>query len=171
MLVIRPEQMKAFADAGHRQFAADACHHCRLRHPDICISWDDGELHAIVDNGLRRARSYGFETAADLIRFLDLAMTQGVDFDESDWAAPILSLRQYLPKARLDLLFRTVAARAEESAAPAPPPPAIRDVSWPQPEPQPVPPAPVQPPLDANSTPPPPAKKWGMTDHAMMSAG
>ena len=168
MLVIRKEQMKAFADARYRAFAVEACRHCRLRHPEICSLWSEDKLRRIVDNGLLRARSHGFETAADLIRFLDLAVTEGVDFDESSWAGPILAEKQYGPKARLDALFRALGARGAQAAAP-PPTPALRDVSWPDPEPQPAPPpaAPGFP--DAQNPPPPPARKWGLADHATMS--
>jgi hypothetical protein len=168
MLVIRREQMKALADARYRSFTAEACRHCRLRHPDMCALWDGGKLRSIVEEGLRRARSYGFEAAADFIRFLDLVITQGVDFDESDWAAPILAEQRYLPKTRLDVLFRTL--DSSQAATPPPPePPAIRDASWPAPEPQPAPTPPAPPTLDENSTPPPPARKWGQPDHEIMS--
>jgi len=142
MLVIRREQMEAFAAARWRGFASLAAMHCRARHPEECAELDDQSLQSVVDSALRRARSHGFDQAQDLIRYLDMYFIMGPGADQEPWVAAILSQSKYSPSTRMDLLFRTAEAQSRP-AEPEVPALELRDVTWPEPKPQPVPPPPA----------------------------
>ena len=114
MLVIRHAQMNSLMEAQWRQFEYSAYEQCRLRHPEICSDLGEEQVWSYVRSGVNRARSLGFSTAPELVRFLDLMLTRGRNFDESPPASEILPLMQYSAGSRLDALENLRPAEASE---------------------------------------------------------
>ena len=105
MLTIRPEQMLVFEREGWRRLASQAVDHLRTYFPEQCAALGESDLLAKIDAGIRHARAHGLETTCDFLRYLNLAIVFGWDFDRRcSWAQEILSNAEFGPHTRTDLL-------------------------------------------------------------------
>lgn len=90
MLVLRNEQLEAIAEVRFREWLAL---HTQQFFPDACDRLGKGRP-AFLDDGVARARRYGFTRHADITKFVDLMLALGPDFDrdpELPWAREILT--------------------------------------------------------------------------------
>lgn len=120
MLIIRQPQMQAFGEALRRGIRREAIRHCRTNHVERFEQLGDDQAIKTIDDGIARARAYGFEDQEDLLGYLDLVFTDGPNFDQKPGAAEVLSDWHYLPAARLEFLKHlTDEDEPEESGADA----------------------------------------------------
>lgn len=118
MLTIRDPQLRAIARAHERRFLRRAEKHLWTTLPDECAELGAERVREIVETALVRARGYGLERDYDILRFLNLMMLFGADFDDDDaypWAREILRDEELEPLTRLELIDQR--ATAELAAA------------------------------------------------------
>jgi hypothetical protein len=107
MLVIRAAQMRAMEDARLydwlREFLA-------AQYPEEIAGADPDWLHRLLTTAIERARSYGFETQAEIGRYAHVAFLAGPHFDAAfPWAARTLEDKTLTNNAaRLDRLESSV---------------------------------------------------------------
>ena len=88
MLLIRQSQIDHLACSTKRTLALT---HVQRHFPAICKSLNPSHLTPLVSNALQRAAAHGFQSDADLLTFVDLAVVLGDDFDTRfAWARAIL---------------------------------------------------------------------------------
>ena len=107
MLIIRKEQMEAFARQAREQFIHDSIAHIRTVLPDEYAFLGDSRVRESVDLALQRADGYGITDTYDVLRYLNLMYSLGFDFDRDeqyDWAAGILTDKSLSSRTRMDLL-------------------------------------------------------------------
>ncbi len=80
MLKLRAEQLEAMRQAVVRRFHARVADHLRARFPAPCERLGDG-LGREIEDGIERARMYGYVSEKQGVRFLELCFTYGRDFD------------------------------------------------------------------------------------------
>ncbi len=118
MLIIRQEQIEVLAEAAFEQRIVAHLHEF---FPGQCGVLSEGELRGLVQEGIRKARAYGFEETAHLCQFVDLMLLLGRDFDVSPrhaWAGQILKdSRIQRPTTRLNRLFRQALEVLETGSA------------------------------------------------------
>jgi hypothetical protein len=83
MLIIRDEQMSAFAKAALDE--ETAAHEARLRAelPEHCEPLSPKEMRALIEAGLQRAVVHGIVDDASVARYLALVVRYGADFGDS----------------------------------------------------------------------------------------
>ena len=107
MLKIRPEQMKALSDALREAFEARALEYLRTSHPDSSAIQDEAALRDLICPGIERAEYYDITREIDVIRFLELLVTLGQDFDASQQFSDCLH-RQAPAEERLDEIIEQI---------------------------------------------------------------
>jgi hypothetical protein len=93
MLVIRAEQLRVLGELVRAQFVARLAAHVRQQRPDACAKLSEGDLEALVAQGVERAASFGFTAESDASRFVLTLFTIGMDFPSDPrhgWARSIL---------------------------------------------------------------------------------
>jgi hypothetical protein len=108
LLVIREAQMAALSRELRSRFEREALEHVKACFPEQCAEVGEEYAFYYVQQGLRRARDYGFESQYDLLRFLNLMFALGGDFDTSEehlWTRRILDSRDMAPTTRMDSLL------------------------------------------------------------------
>ena len=109
MLVIRSEQMKAFASQRQHQFHRKAADRWRTRGPQTMA---ESEILALVERSSRRAfEQYGIDREGWLLRYLDFVQDLGEDVHQQPWAAEILSDRDLSGALKIRLLEEAAGAR------------------------------------------------------------
>ena len=114
MLVIREAQIVALSRALRSRFEREALGHVKACFPEQCVELGEENAFHYVQQGLRRAKDYGFESQYDLLRFLNVMFTLGGDFDTSElhaWMRPILTGRDMAPSTRMDALLHELHLR------------------------------------------------------------
>ena len=114
MLVIREAQIVALSRALRSRFEREALGHVKACFPEQCVELGEENAFHYVQQGLRRAKDYGFESQYDLLRFLNVMFTLGADFDQSElhaWMRPILMGRDMAPSTRMDSLLHELHLR------------------------------------------------------------
>lgn len=99
--------MTAFEDASWRDLERRAKQHLLSCFPNECEQLGEAGLEEFVRYGIKRARAHGFESEYDILRYLNLSVVLGSDFDEDEsypWAAEILSSDEFSARTRMDLL-------------------------------------------------------------------
>lgn len=169
MLVVRQAQLAVLEEANWNRFLDTAYEHCRECFPAACHSIGDEATRYYVRAGIDRAKSFRLKSSADLLGYLNLVFTFGLDFDQLPWAAEILYDPTYLPNVRISMLtdralveLEAPSRASEESMAedeeePAEPANLDPFADWEEAPPVPTPPAPaLQPPGESCVPPPPP---------------
>jgi hypothetical protein len=87
VLVIREEQMAAFAVGAREQFVAHAVARLRVDEPEIFAAAPDVEVTAFVRHGLARAEAHGITESALVLDFLTCMAWLGPDFESRPDAA------------------------------------------------------------------------------------
>ncbi len=114
MLVIREAQIVALSRALRSRFERESLGHVKACFPEQCAELGEENAFHYVQQGLRRAKDYGFESQYDLLRFLNVMFTLGADFDQSElhsWMRPILMGRDMAPSTRMDFLLHELHSR------------------------------------------------------------
>ncbi|BDC52150.1 hypothetical protein F183_A44650 [Bryobacterales bacterium F-183] len=108
MLHLRREQLAVLTRAMHARFDYTAYQHvCRYFPEQREALGKKGTMHLVRD-GLSQARTYGFVSQYDLLRFLNLVFTYGSGFEykeEYAWTIPYLADESRAPNVRMDLLM------------------------------------------------------------------
>jgi len=66
-----------------------------------------------IDKGIRRGKAYGMVMDSDYLRYLNLTVTFGGDFDQEPWASEILERREWSAPTRLDELYQRAYERLD----------------------------------------------------------
>src|SRR5690348_8657045 len=89
LLVIRDEQMLMLSRSLLLRFNQEAFEHVHRYFPERCADLGKAESMEWVRDGLERARTFGFESRPDLLRYLNLLFEFGREFERSEdyaWA-------------------------------------------------------------------------------------
>jgi hypothetical protein len=108
MLTIRREQLTVFSEVEVRRFEDWTTAHLKKFFPKECAIAGDVRLRNNVQHGIARARAHGITAKRDVVKYIDLMMVFGRDFDTDKrlrWAADILAQRRH-PDYRLQSLLR-----------------------------------------------------------------
>ena len=100
-MIIRPEQVQSLSQAQRRDFEDRACNYFRKwypRNPQVC---ECKNLRSLVQAGTEKAAGYYITREIDVVRFLELQLVLGTDFDMATTYSKIL-LRDIAPEERLD---------------------------------------------------------------------
>jgi hypothetical protein len=101
MLVIRDEQMRILA---RHSSVSSLLHHLRDVAPDGCAEMSPEQMRSIADYCLERCEHHGIKREYDILRYLNLMLVFGFNFDtEQAWAAAPLALAN--PSGRMELLM------------------------------------------------------------------
>ena len=125
MLVIRAEQLRVLGELVRSQFVARLAVYVRQQRPDACARLSDGDLEALVTQGVERAASYGFTAESDASRFVLTLFILGMDFQSDPrhaWARSILDPHSgRLPSFRSEQLLEEATAwvKGQQEVAPA----------------------------------------------------
>jgi hypothetical protein len=104
-MIVRSEQMLEFEKAAVRNFENRMIEHVKTFSPPHARVLNREQLREVVQLALRRAPEHGFETDANIQRYLDLMLQLGSHFDSDpqlEWAARVLG-DDALPEASLKL--------------------------------------------------------------------
>ncbi|MGY2440936.1 hypothetical protein [Pseudomonas sp. SDO52101_S400] len=94
MMIIRNAQLACFADDRRHRFVVKMCGLLRECHASERVTVDDEVLCQHVEATLDRASAYGLNSERDCLRFLNLAVVCGWDFDlqpEHGWMRDLLA--------------------------------------------------------------------------------
>jgi hypothetical protein len=122
MLTIRSEQLAALAETQFDRVIAELRQYLRTHHAEATAHLDDDTLTHCIRIGVRRARSWGFDTLFGLGLFVALMFEVAPDFDTDPkirklLANPSLSLSRRLnglETALTDLEWEQLSARADQ---------------------------------------------------------
>jgi hypothetical protein len=107
MLTIRQEQMVAFRKAELEKFVDHVSTHVRKFFPKQAEELGrEGEL-ALIRYGIERAARYGITGRSDVLKYIDLSILLGRQFDvdpKLPWAGKIL-VREDFPPAKMAMLM------------------------------------------------------------------
>jgi len=106
MLTIRQEQMVAFRKTEVEKFADHALAHVRKFFPKQAERLGLGE-RALIRHGIERAAHYGITGRSDVLKYIDLSIVLGREFDvdpKLPWANRIL-VREDFPPAKMAMLM------------------------------------------------------------------
>lgn len=108
-MMIRKEQMSAFAEAAATDFENRMVVHLNKCFPAECETLQEPGVREIIRCGINRSAHYGVTTERDVCKYIDLMMVFGRNFDtraDLPWASRILNDRVLKnPTARIERLF------------------------------------------------------------------
>ena len=108
MLVIRREQMDAFAADAWNQVEQRMIDHVELHAPAELRAQGPEAIAELVRGGIALARRHGIESEEEIAALLDVAAELGADFeptlDETGVGTRILADHSLPPEARVELL-------------------------------------------------------------------
>jgi hypothetical protein len=113
MLVFTPAQMEQFGTGALQSFHQRVAAHLREFFPNLVRDADDARIERLVRRAMQRAAAYDIQGELDIVRFIDLCLVLGVNFDFSEahgWAEQLLRSPGLPAAARL----RLVLDRAEQ---------------------------------------------------------
>jgi hypothetical protein len=96
----------ALEQAAHKRFTDEAAAYLRARHVGNPITKDAGFLR-FIDEGAQRAANFGIMRQVDVIRFLEVQLVTGANFESSKqyaWVADYLREEMDAEK-RLDIVM------------------------------------------------------------------
>lgn len=115
---IRKSQMEALSRSVRKRFEDRVVAHLHECFPDDCLAMGEQAVREMVQAGIARAEGYGLSAEYDVVRYVDLMVVRGRDFDTSPrtpWAAPILRDPDLHPTTKMDRLYEQ-AEKAEDAA-------------------------------------------------------
>jgi len=107
MLVIREEQMSALSQAMLKQFEDRMVVHMSNNFQDETREISEGELRALIQEGIEQAEQYQITLEDDVRRYLEFMVMYGQNFDTSPdtaWAGEILHAKELDGTAKMDLI-------------------------------------------------------------------
>jgi hypothetical protein len=93
MLTIREEQLRAFRKVEVQKFVDQAAIHVGKFFPKQCRELGHDKLRELIRDGIQTGSRYGITGKADVLKYIDLTVLFGRDFDvnpELPWAAETL---------------------------------------------------------------------------------
>ena len=109
-LRLRPEQMKAFAEAARKRFEDRMVRSIRRLFPDVWKKAGEERTRARIRYGIDRAARHGIEEERDVRRYIHMMYRFGDDFETNPWAQEIL-VRKDADPVETAARLRTAAAR------------------------------------------------------------
>ena len=121
MLIIRNEQMQAFAQDRVQQFEQRVAQHLRTSWGPRCAALRDPEILQSIREAAARARAHGLTRVRDVVRYIELGYRVGPAFEASPpWVGEILRSDRH-PARKMDEIDRRLKVlelvRAAGSAA------------------------------------------------------
>lgn len=107
MLVIRHEQFDVLTDVRRELLGERVLSFVRTGYASQCAAFSESELRGLVATALRRSRTHGFGTYADILRWINVMFTLGCNFDEDPefpWARDILADNSLRPGSKVDMI-------------------------------------------------------------------
>ena len=107
MLILREQQLKVFREQQVERFYQRAIAELRNELPESCACVNDAVLLKHVKAGTEKAHSLGLFDPLDIIRFLKVFITVGVDFEcnqDCEWISEIVDNHDLLVCEKLDQL-------------------------------------------------------------------
>ncbi len=107
MLMIRKEQIKAFARVREEVFEKRAVIYLQEHFPEKCSKLGHDELFESVRTAMDRRDKYRFRTEEMIFAYLDLMYTLGFHFENDEqynWAQEILEDKDLGPRTRMALV-------------------------------------------------------------------
>jgi hypothetical protein len=104
---IRYDQMKALLSASRARFNRTAAVYLRTQHAGHPVIQNDSSVAEFVDQGVKQAAKFGITREVDVIRFLEVLLAIGEDFESSVcyiWVADYLR-EDMRAEARLDAVI------------------------------------------------------------------
>jgi hypothetical protein len=111
MLTIRDEQMEALQEAAMRSFEQRMVLHLRQFFPEECRRAGEMRTLAAIRQGVQRAQAYGIESEIDVVRYIDISVVLGLDFDSGKrypWARQILEDGEMDGSEKINALLDTM---------------------------------------------------------------
>jgi hypothetical protein len=103
-MTVRSAQVKALAQESRIRFAKNATAYIRAAYTEQALGQNAPELAGFIDQGIQMATAFGITSEVDVIRFLEVLLVTGADFEDSaeyNWVADYLR-EDIRPEARLD---------------------------------------------------------------------
>lgn len=94
LLKIRREQQEALREAYRELYVDRTCDYFRRNWSEECETLEDDQLREMICNARDRGETYGINIEADVVRFTEVWLLLGEDFDRSPeypWAADVLA--------------------------------------------------------------------------------
>jgi Domain of unknown function (DUF4123) len=109
--LVRPEQFNALGNLAAEQFSQKVIAHAQECFPDLCSLMDQKVLRDYVQNGIRRAASYGITIERQVCQYIDFVFAFGINFDREVWASKVLDDKAIRsPLQKLERLYQAVLA-------------------------------------------------------------
>ena len=93
MLVIRKEQLDAFAKEKEKKFEREAFQYIKTTYPDKCKSLTDDQIKESILTAKQKSENYSLFTTETVMLYIDLMYLLGFDFDTDKnypWVQEIL---------------------------------------------------------------------------------
>jgi hypothetical protein len=113
MLVIRNEQMDVLSEYMVEQFVNDALLHLRTTFPEQIKDMPVADLRSMIYTGIKNAGEYNITMEEDVLRYLELMITYGADFDmnpDTSWAEEILNKEDARGTEKIQLMDKYIAS-------------------------------------------------------------
>jgi hypothetical protein len=98
-MIIRAEQMEAFASATQKNYETETLQHLKQDYPRAVRGVEDSKLRDFIKRGIKRAGRHGFQARGPVRRFIDFQVLLGHEFDTDPalfWISDILRDREGL---------------------------------------------------------------------------
>lgn len=113
MLIIRNEQMEALSEYMVEYFVDEALLHLRTSFSEQTKDVTDADLRAMIHTGIDNAGAYDITIEEDVMRYLELMITYGADFDtnpDTAWAEEILNKEDSRGTEKIMLIDQYIAS-------------------------------------------------------------
>jgi hypothetical protein len=108
MLTIRADQMLEFEKLAHSNAIMRIMAHVREILPQECGEMEEDALRKEVAAAMEKAKQYDIEAEAHLQVWCEIRFSCGPDFDQADWAKPILTSVELFPHEKIEKLDAAV---------------------------------------------------------------
>ena len=105
MLVIRQAQIDTMVKGTEDEFITFVANHIKSEKPEITEERDEETLRKMVKGGIRRAESYDFSRAEDIMAFVSIMFEVAPNFDQPDEIRTVLEHDKLSPEMRLEHLW------------------------------------------------------------------
>jgi hypothetical protein len=97
MFTIRKEQMAVLSKVEARTVGDRRLDHIRKIYPKEFVALGEGKIRELIQQGIKRVTKYGFKGDPDVLKFTEVMVLFGREFDTNPqlpWAAQILRKRK-----------------------------------------------------------------------------
>lgn len=105
MFILRKEQMAMFQKLETQKFVDHACLHVKEFFPSESSALGESKLRDVIQHGIKRAASFNITAKPDVLKYIDLSVLFGPDFDtQFRWADEILN-SENSPSVKVEMLL------------------------------------------------------------------